>query len=103
MKYYHLLILGAFLSACNSFSEAGKVLRNEKVNTSDEFLVKKKQPLELPPDYNEIPLPNSKAKKNDNNQEKIKKILKAPKQDKKTNKKSNSVENSILERIKGEQ
>ena len=103
MKYYHLLILGVLLSACNSFSEAGKVLRNEKVNTTDEFLVKKKQPLELPPEYNEIPLPNSKLKKNDNNQENIKKILKAPKQSEKKNNRSNSVENSILERIKGEQ
>ena len=62
----------------------------------------KKTTLELPPDYNEIPIAKFKIKKNDNNQENIKKILKAPKQGEKNNR-SNSVENSILERIKGEQ
>ena len=30
------------LSACSSIEEAGKVLRNEKINSTDEFLVKKK-------------------------------------------------------------
>ena len=30
------------LNGCSSFTEAGKVLRNEKVQSTDEFLVKKK-------------------------------------------------------------
>ena len=30
--------------------------------TSDEFLVKKKDPLVLPPDFETLPLPNSKKK-----------------------------------------
>ena len=39
--------------------EAGQVLRNEKVKTTDEFLVEKKEPLVLPPDYKEIPEPGT--------------------------------------------
>ena len=31
-----------FLYSCASLEEAGKALRNEKSNTTDEFLVKKK-------------------------------------------------------------
>jgi hypothetical protein len=31
---------------------------NQKKNNSDEFLVEKKSPLVMPPDYNELPIPN---------------------------------------------
>ena len=38
-----LLLSSIFiLNGCSSFSEAGKVLRNEKVRTTDEFLIKKR-------------------------------------------------------------
>tara|TARA_B110000495_G_C22573976_1_gene345283 strand:+ start:260 stop:406 length:147 start_codon:yes stop_codon:yes gene_type:complete len=30
------------MSGCSTFSEAGKILRNEKQATTDEFLIKKK-------------------------------------------------------------
>ena len=41
-----LLLSSIFiLNGCSSFSEAGKVLRNEKVRTTDEFLIKKKRTL----------------------------------------------------------
>ena len=65
MKTFKIFILLLFFLnfSCESLREAGKVLRNEKVNTTDEFLVKQKEPLELPPDYNEIPKPNLKVKK----------------------------------------
>ena len=47
-----LLIILITLVSCGSVEEAGKVLRNEKIKTTDEFLVKKRKPLVLPPDYN---------------------------------------------------
>ena len=47
-----IIFLYLLLTSCTSMQEAGKVMRNEKVNTTDEFLVKKKEPLVLPPDYN---------------------------------------------------
>ena len=37
-----MLIIILTLYSCGGFSEAGKVLRNEKVTTTDEFLVKKR-------------------------------------------------------------
>ena len=39
----NIIILLSFvaLASCNTFSDVGKVLRNEKTNTTDEFLVKK--------------------------------------------------------------
>ena len=34
-------------------------MRNEKIRTTDEFLVEKRKTLVLPPDFSEIPKPNS--------------------------------------------
>ena len=62
MRYF-LIFIFLILISCSSLKEAGKVLRNEKTNTTDEFLVKKKEPLVLPPDYKKIPEPGSLSKK----------------------------------------
>ena len=88
-----------FLYSCGAMSEAGKVLRNEKIKTTDEFLVKKRQPLVLPPDYDVLPTPGTLKKKVETRND-INKILKIPNQSntpKKTN--STSVEQSILNKI----
>ena len=100
MKKLHLIIITFFfLYSCGSLKEAGSVLRNEKTKTTDEFLVKKKDPLILPPNYEEIPEPGSIKQKKENDSQKIKKILKAPKEEN-INNKSSSVENSILKEIR---
>mgnify|MGYP006089686713 FL=1 len=99
MKKINLfLIILIVLSSCGSFSEAGKILRNEKTNNTDEFLVKKRSPLVLPPDYKEIPEPDSLKKKSDENQ--IKKILNATKEENSNINKSSTIEKSILNRIR---
>ena len=94
-----LIILSFILVSCGSLKEAGKMLRNEKIITTDEFLVEKKQPLVLPPNYEEIPEPGSMKAKQLNDEDKIKKLLKAPKEDTIKNK-SSSIENSILNKIR---
>ena len=79
----------------------GKVLRNEKTNSTDEFLVKKRDPLILPPDYGVIPEPNSKkTESNLENENKVKKILKKVEDKKSTDKSISSTENSILRNIR---
>ena len=83
-----------------SCGDVGKALRNEKIKNTDEFLVKKKGPLVLPPDYERIPAPDTIVRDNDNEKNKIKKILKAPTQQKKIDNNSTSIEKSILEKIR---
>ena len=98
-----ILVLSMFfLNTCSGFSEAGKVLRNEKIKSTDEFLVKKRQPLVLPPDYNTIPKPKSINQSNQQieNSKKISEILKIPKEIKKSSSKVTSAEKSILDKIK---
>jgi len=100
MKKLSFLLITLFLiNSCGTFKEAGKVMRNEKIQTTDEFLVKKRDPLVLPPNYEEMPQPRSSNKKNENEEEKIKKILKAPQTESISKKKPSSVEESILNRI----
>ena len=98
-KINFLLIILIFLVSCGSVEEAGKILRNEKIETTDEFLVKKRKPLILPPDYNEVPEPGTKTENKINDNEKIKKMLKSTE---KTNIKndSSSTEQSILNKIR---
>ena len=84
------------LAGCGA-SDVGKVMRNEKVKTSDEFLVKKRQPLTLPPDYSKIPKPGTIEKSKE--KEKIKEILKIEKKNKSSSKSTKSLEDSILKKI----
>ena len=98
MKYF-LIFIFLILISCSSFKEAGKVLRNEKTNTTDEFLVKKREPLVLPPDFKEIPEPGSIKKENNSEQQKLKIILKAPNNEN-SNSSSSTVEKSIIDKIR---
>ena len=89
------LILGLLLYSCG---DAVKTLRNEKITNTDEFLVKKRQPLTLPPDYQVLPEPGSKNLDKEDERNNINKILKVPKN---TNKKgSSNVEQSIISQIR---
>ena len=98
-KIKFLLIILITLVSCGSVEEAGKVLRNEKIKTTDEFLVKKRKPLVLPPDYNEIPEPGTKTENKINENEKIKKMLKSTEKNNIKNN-SSSTEQSILNKIR---
>ena len=102
MKNVKLIIfVSFFLVSCSGLKEAGKVLRNEKIKTTDEFLVEKRDPLVFPPDYEKMPKPETINKKEISEEEKIKKILKAPKAEETTKKKkSSSLEESLLKSIR---
>ena len=59
MKFLYIvgfLISILFLSSCGT---AKKAFTNEKKNSSDEFLVQKKSPLVMPPNFNDLPDPDA--------------------------------------------
>ena len=65
-NFFYILIIFLGLTACQSAQDA---LTLKKKSSADEFLVEKKSPLVLPPNYGELPLPdeemiNKKTKKN---------------------------------------
>ena len=102
-KSVFILIIFFLFTACTNLNEAKKVLKNEKTNSTDEFLVKKKKPLTLPPDYDKLPLPNSISKSDDeflSNEEKIKNILRLEEENLSENNSSSSLEESIIKQIR---
>jgi len=96
---FSYFIFLALLNSCGSLSDAGKVLRNEKTRTTDEFLVKKRQPLSFPPDYRNLPEPESKIKTKKNENDSITDILNIPEEKLDTKRKYSTVEQSIIDRI----
>ena len=61
-----------FLSGCAVVKEGFK---SPKQKTSDEFLVEKKSPLVMPPEFNELPVPNSSNKKTKKNEDTIESLI----------------------------
>ena len=53
-KFILIILLFNFLQSCSSVSDGFKL---KKGNTGDEFLVEKKNPLVLPPNFNNLPEP----------------------------------------------
>ena len=98
MKKITYILLLIIISSCSTFSDAGKVIRNEKITTTDEFLVKKKDPLIMPPNYEEIPKPDTLKEKKSKEKD-VKSILKIPTQNK-SMKSNSSTEKSIIDKIK---
>ncbi len=101
MKNHILLIfIVAYLQGCSSVSEGFKL---KKGNTGDEFLVEKKNPLVLPPNFNELPEPGKSRISEINNQDSFEgKILNTNIKNKnqKKNTAANSTEELILKNIK---
>ena len=100
-----LLILSIFIITLNSCGSIKEGFTNSKKKSTDEFLVKKKSPLVMPPEFNELPIPgnDNQEQKNDENSE-IKSLItgsenKSSKSQNNSNQNS-TFENSILEKIK---
>ena len=98
IKINYFISIFFIVSACGGLSDAKKVLKNEKISSTDEFLVKKREPLTLPPNYEEIPKPGTTFQ--ENQEEDIKKILKVPKSKDIKKSRSSTTEESILNRIR---
>ena len=55
-KILVIITLGLFISGCNSVKKA---FDPERKNSSQEFLVEKKSPLSMPPEFDELPIPSN--------------------------------------------
>jgi len=58
-KNFIFILIFIFLSNCQSLGNLKKAMTGQKINTTDEFLIKKKDPLILPPQHEKLPLPKS--------------------------------------------
>ena len=67
-----LIYLFIFLNSCGTIGEG---FSNKKKNNNDEFLVEKKSPLVMPPDYGKLPIPEKSDITNISDQNKIKELI----------------------------
>ncbi|MDB9718915.1 DUF3035 domain-containing protein [Candidatus Pelagibacter sp.] len=95
-----ILLLLIFTNGCASLKDG--LEGNKRSKTSEEFLIEKKNPLVLPPDFDALPLPTSKTKIDNKNKDEfnIDNVLDNPPKKITGEQKTNiSLEKSIIEKI----
>ena len=96
LNFILLLALVPLLTFCGGFRDAleGK----KRSDQSDEFLVKKKNPLQMPPDMNKLPMPGDDLEINDqSNNNEVKDLLKTSDNN---NSDDSSAESDLLDNMK---
>ena len=102
MKYFKIpfyLSLALLIFSCGTIKEG---FTNQKKKSSDEFLVEKKSPLVMPPEFNELPKPSNEISQNNLEDNKIEKLLNSSDKSKisETSGDNVNLEQSLLEKIK---
>ena len=103
MKIFRsIIVINVFLVliSCGTLKEG---FSNQKKNNSDEFLVEKKTPLVMPPNYNELPEPKINQQEIKEEKNPIKSLLLQEDDalnDNKIDDKDKKLEDSLLEKIK---
>ena len=95
---YFLILL--IFTSCGTLKEG---FSNQKKDNTDEFLVKKKSPLVMPPNYDELPLPSAKDNQVNENENKVKKLITNNTETNNSNNKVSSetdLKNIVLDKIK---
>ena len=59
-KIIYILSIIFFVTSCETLGSVKRGLTGEKKVSTDEFLIKKKDPLIMPPDYENLPTPEEK-------------------------------------------
>ncbi len=103
-KFFNLLLLLLFIYSCGSVGEA--LQGKKRSDQGDEFLIDKKNPLTMPPDFYKLPEPGEASIKStkdiESDQSNIENLLKKSKieDDTSSSEQSTSIESSILKKIK---
>ena len=101
MRYLKTLTLFCLILSFYSCGTIKEGFTNQKKTSSDEFLVEKKSPLVMPPNFNELPVPKKEVNSNISEDNKIKEMLNS--KDVENDNSQNigsSFEESLLEKIK---
>ena len=103
-KIFKISILLSFIligmSGCQGLKDG--LEGNKKSKSSEEFLINKKSPLVMPPDYSKLPLPENNSNQNEKSQDfDLKKVLEKNSNNQKSKTQTNkSFQKSIIEKIK---
>ena len=102
MKFKKIIILlfsVLFLFSCTNAKDA--LQGKKRSENSDEFLVIKKNPLEIPPEFNELPVPQSEKRDDEANSvdEEIENLVKSINKGEKAKSNNTSAEEFVIKEI----
>ena len=103
MRYIKILIFMLMLASLYSCSTLREGFTNPKKESSDEFLVEKKSPLVMPPDFDDLPSPKPEKNLSDistNIKDLVTNSEKNTSISENSNETDKSFENKLLEKIK---
>ena len=99
-----ILLLLIVILTFNNCSTVKKAFDPERKNSSDEFLVEKKSPLSMPPDFDELPTPQNQNTEIEAKEGELKVLLedlsKSNNQINNQEQDNSEIESSIIEKIK---
>ena len=87
-----ILIVSSFLFSCGGFQ------LKKKADSGEEFLIEKKDPLILPPDFSKLPKPNEQPETNDKDVN-IKSVFNRNKNSQEENKSQSTTKSNIKKSI----
>ena len=101
MRHLKNLILFCLILLIYSCGTVKEGFSNQKKENKDEFLVEKKSPLVMPPDYDLLPVPNPEMIEDKNSEDLVKKLIVNNDEDNSMSPNSNKkIEELLIEKIK---
>jgi len=97
MKNIIFICIFFILISCSTVREG---FQNNKKNNNDEFLVEKKSPLVMPPDFDELPIPSTNNENEVFTQNSIKKLIQNNNKSSANSNASKNFEESLIDKIK---
>ena len=97
---FMITIFGLLFNSCSSVQKA---FDPERKNSSDEFLIEKKSPLSMPPDFEKLPLPQNKQTNDQNQSDDMETLItnsQLNNNEKKIGNTDKELEESIIDKIK---
>ena len=98
MKYFKIILIFLIFVGVNGCGNFRDALTGQKKKTTDEFLIKKKDPLILPPDYDTLPIPKTKKTREANSS--LESAISTANNSKSDSEASSSLENMILRELR---
>ena len=97
MKNILFICIFLFLLSCSTVREG---FQNNKKNNSDEFLVEKKSPLVMPPDFDKLPIPSTNNKNEEFTQNSLKELIQNNNKSSANSNASKNFQESLIDKIK---
>ena len=97
MKNILFICIFFILLSCSTVKEG---FQNNKKNNSDEFLVEKKSPLVMPPDFDKLPIPSTNNENEEFTQNSLKEMIQKNNKSSTSSNASKNFQESLIDKIK---